>query len=99
LTKMAENVTLPDRALSVMSPPMSENSALTSPGSEDQDSSASNLPTPDMERFSRPHLSQLVRRINGNMGKTNKGIALKQGKVAKLQPTNIGSLDSALLIE
>jgi hypothetical protein len=97
--KMAKNVTLPDQALSVMSPPMSENSALTSPRSKDQDSLASNLPTPDMERFSRPYLSQLVRRINRNMGKTNKGIALKQGKVAKLQPTNIGSLDSALLIE
>jgi hypothetical protein len=96
---MAENIILPDRALSVMSPTMSENLALTSPGSEDQDSSASNLPTPDMERFSRPHLSQLVRRINGNIGKTNKGIALKQGKVAKLQPTNSGSLDNALSIE
>jgi hypothetical protein len=38
-------------------------------------------------------------RINRNIGKTNKGIALKQGKVAKLQPTNSGSLDSALLIK
>jgi hypothetical protein len=60
-----------------MSPPISENSALTSPGSKDQDLLALNLPTPDIECFSYPYLLQLVRRINKNMGKTNKGITLK----------------------
>jgi hypothetical protein len=89
---MAKNVILPDQALSVMSPTVSENLALISPGSEDQDLLASNPPTPD-SRFSRPHLSQLGGRINGNIGKTNKG------KAAKLQPTNSGLLDSALSIK